>query len=270
MKLELHPLCILFPRMEGTEFDSLVADIKVNGQREPIIVHDGMILDGGNRYRACIEAGIEPQTMKFAGGNIVSYVLSANLHRRHMTASQQATIVAVATDWGKAQKPGKSKTSESANISTLDDRTKLSGAPKSTQRKADAVAKADPNLAVQVAQGKISLNKATKKVAPQLANKSDPIPEPVSTNFADYMPSEEELTEAIEHEKNNAIALQEFLDSDDKLKSLHEENIKLKAENRVLRERMNGLMVGQNESVRSAKSWQNKYLRLEKKLKAAA
>jgi len=43
---ELHPLCTLFPRMAGDEFAALCDDIKANGQREPIILHDGMILDG--------------------------------------------------------------------------------------------------------------------------------------------------------------------------------------------------------------------------------
>ena len=96
MTIELHPLCTLFPRLSGAEFDALRDDIKTNGLRSPIVLHEGMILDGGNRYRACIEAGVEPTFSKFDGGNLVSFVLSVNLHRRHMTAGQQAAIVASA------------------------------------------------------------------------------------------------------------------------------------------------------------------------------
>src|ERR1035437_8652886 len=118
--LELHPLCSLFPRMAGAEFDSLVADIKANGQREPIIIQDGMILDGGNRYRACLEAGLEPQTMKYGGGNIVSYVLSANMHRRHLSAGQQAAIVASCQDWQKAAKHGGTRDTEQGATLHLD------------------------------------------------------------------------------------------------------------------------------------------------------
>ena len=59
MHYELHPLCTLFPRMGGAEFDSLVADIKTNGLSQPITLHNGFILDGGNRYRACMEAAID-------------------------------------------------------------------------------------------------------------------------------------------------------------------------------------------------------------------
>lgn len=164
---QLHPLCSLFPRMAGAEFETLVADIKANGQREPIIIHEGMILDGGNRYRACIEAGIDPETMKYGGGNIVSYVLSANLHRRHLSAGQQAAIVASCQDWQKAAKHGGARDTEQAvtlPLDTVAERSKASGASDKTQRNADKVAKADPELAVKVGHGEVSLPKAVAQV----------------------------------------------------------------------------------------------------------
>ena len=58
---ELHPLCTLFPRLGDEEAARLAEDIKANGLREPITLCGGMILDGGNRYAACITAGVEPQ-----------------------------------------------------------------------------------------------------------------------------------------------------------------------------------------------------------------
>ena len=94
--MELHPLCTLFPRMEGAEFDALVADIKAHGLRNPIITLDGMVLDGGNRFRACQAAGVAPRFTEFVGDSIVAFVLGQNLHRRHMTPGQQAAIVASA------------------------------------------------------------------------------------------------------------------------------------------------------------------------------
>lgn len=180
---ELHPLCTLFPRLAGGEFDSLVADIKTNGLAQPIVLHEGMILDGGNRYRACIEAGIEPKFKEYEGSNLVSFVLSANLHRRHMSVGQQAAIVSSAADWAKAQSVGRPRKPailpdssgqgaalpDSDNpailpLSTVADRSAESGASDRTQRVADKVAKADPELAMKVGHGEVSLAKAVAKV----------------------------------------------------------------------------------------------------------
>ncbi len=173
MTLELHPLCTLFPRLSGAEFNALRDDIKANGLRSPIVLHNGMILDGGNRYRACLDAGIEPSFKTFDGGNLVSFVLSANLHRRHMTAGQQAAIVASAQDWAKAQTAGSNQHKAKAetgpatlpdHLATVSQRAAESGASERTQRMADKVAKADPALARQVAHGEVSLPKAVAQV----------------------------------------------------------------------------------------------------------
>ena len=172
MSHELHPLCTLFPRVSGAEFDALVADIKANGLMQPIVLHDGMILDGGNRYRACLEAGVEPAFAEFAGENIVSFVLSVNLHRRHLSPGQQAAIVASAQDWAVAHARGgdrRSDQSATLHFDSAKKRAAESGASVRTQKMADKVAKADPELAKQVAHGEISLPKAIEKIDPKPA-----------------------------------------------------------------------------------------------------
>jgi hypothetical protein len=177
--LDLHPLCTLFPRLEGAEFDALKADIIANGQREPITVHEGLVLDGGNRYRACVEAGIEPRLKEFDGADPVAFVLSANLHRRHLQQGQQAVIVARAQDWAKAQAVGRpAKSGNVAGLNTVADRAGQSGASERTQRMADKVARQSPELAQQVAHGKISLPKALEQLAPRApaAKQSAPAP----------------------------------------------------------------------------------------------
>lgn len=176
MTIELHPLCTLFPRLSGSEFDALRDDIKTNGLRAPIVLHDGMILDGGNRYRACIDAGVTPDFVEFSGGNLVSFVLSANLHRRHMSAGQQAAIVASAQDWGKAH-PSRRIEKDGCNVahlSTVADRMAQSGASERTQQMADKVAKADPELAKQVAHGEKSLPQALREISPPKQPAYDP------------------------------------------------------------------------------------------------
>lgn len=167
MTVELHPLCTLFPRLSGAEYDALINDIKVNGLRSPIVLHDGMILDGGNRYRACIDAGIDPEFVPFEGGNLVAFVLSVNLHRRHMTPGQQAAIVASAQDWAKAHfggSGGDRRSSATLHLNSAADRAAQSGASLRTQKMADKVVRADPSLAREVAHGEVSLPQAVRQI----------------------------------------------------------------------------------------------------------
>ena len=57
----------------------------------------GRILDGRNRYLACQQLEIEPRFAEWAGeGDPTVWVLSEDLHRRHLTASQRAAIAVAA------------------------------------------------------------------------------------------------------------------------------------------------------------------------------
>ncbi len=89
-----HLYANIFPLLEGEALDSLVDDIRANGLLEPITIHEGLILDGRNRYRACEAAGIEPQFLKFDGDDPLGFVLSLNVHRRHLSESQRGMVVA--------------------------------------------------------------------------------------------------------------------------------------------------------------------------------
>lgn len=201
--LELHSLCSIFPRMSDEEFAGLRADIKANGQRSPITLYEGKILDGGNRYRACLAEGKTPRFVEFDGADPAAYVLSLNLRRRHLSVGQQAAIVAAAQDWTTAHGQGRApeqftrstplragrgavtpppetgnpaglqQSGNSAGLATVADRAALSGASERTQRAADKVAKSDPELIKQVARGEVPLAKAvaqvTKPVDPPMA-----------------------------------------------------------------------------------------------------
>jgi hypothetical protein len=93
MDLRPHPAAEIFPMMDGTDFDALVTDIRQHGLREPIVLKDGLILDGRNRYRACRQLGLEPMCEEWRGqGTPEEFVVSMNLHRRHLSESQRAMI----------------------------------------------------------------------------------------------------------------------------------------------------------------------------------
>lgn len=92
MNYEYHELANLFPIMDESQYSDLVADIKENGLVESIVLHEGKILDGRNRYNACNDAGVEPNFVEYEGEDALSYVISLNLNRRHLNESQRAMI----------------------------------------------------------------------------------------------------------------------------------------------------------------------------------
>jgi hypothetical protein len=92
MKIPFHPLANIFPLIEGAEFEELVADIRAHGVRIPIWLYKDKVLDGRNRYRAAQVASLDCPTRIYEGNDPVAFVVSANLHRRHLSTSQRAMI----------------------------------------------------------------------------------------------------------------------------------------------------------------------------------
>jgi hypothetical protein len=119
---EPHPLASLFPELPPEELAELARDIKERGQLEPIVLHQGLILDGRNRYRACQIAGVKPQTEEFNSKATQrspgQFVLSRNLKRRHLSLGQKA---AIALEW-----------SERAELNPEPEKNKGRGRPKGT------------------------------------------------------------------------------------------------------------------------------------------
>ncbi len=93
--LPIHPAADLFPMLPASELQALADDIRTNGQREPVVLWDGQVLDGRNRLAACDLAGVEPLTRTLdVCPDPVAFVLSLNLIRRHLNESQRAMVAA--------------------------------------------------------------------------------------------------------------------------------------------------------------------------------
>ena len=93
-KLLYHKASLLFPLLMGAEFNALVEDIKTQGLLYPIVLCDGRILEGRNRYRACRRADKAPRYETFTGDDPYAYVISANIMRRHLTRKQLRDVIA--------------------------------------------------------------------------------------------------------------------------------------------------------------------------------
>jgi hypothetical protein len=95
LQYEFHEAAYMYPMYDEEKFRELVEDIRVNGQHMPIILYHGLILDGRNRYNACLELEIEPKFEQWnEQGNLLDYVKSMNEIRRQLTVSQESMAAA--------------------------------------------------------------------------------------------------------------------------------------------------------------------------------
>lgn len=92
MKYEFHPLASIFPLIEGQAYQDLMNDVMKHGVREPVWLYEGQILDGRNRFRAATAMGVKFETRAYEGDDAAAFVVSLNLHRRHLTESQRAVV----------------------------------------------------------------------------------------------------------------------------------------------------------------------------------
>jgi len=91
--MEFHEVVYIFPDMEPDEYIKLVADIRQNGLREPIWTYQDKIIDGRHRYNACVETHTLPRYQEWDGvGSLTMFVVSLNLHRRHMNSGQKSFV----------------------------------------------------------------------------------------------------------------------------------------------------------------------------------
>lgn len=89
--MQFHEIAKTFPEMEKDEFNGLVESIRLNGQRDPILLYEGKILDGRNRFKACQKLGITPKFEEWIG-EPWSKVWDTNAERRHLPQGTKAAI----------------------------------------------------------------------------------------------------------------------------------------------------------------------------------
>lgn len=84
--LTVHPAADAFPYISDDEVLNLAQDIEANGLVHPVILFENEILDGRNRLRALAKTNIiEIPVTEYEGDDPVGYVLSLNVHRRHLS-----------------------------------------------------------------------------------------------------------------------------------------------------------------------------------------
>lgn len=93
-----HPIAEMYPRMSRDEFNNLIGSMEERGfdSSHPIVLFEGKILDGINRYLASKEANVTPVFIEFEGTIDEAIIKSRDLNafRRHLSSSQKAMIAA--------------------------------------------------------------------------------------------------------------------------------------------------------------------------------
>lgn len=101
---EFHPAANLFAVLPDNQLDKLADDIAANGLLTPIQLCEGKIIDGRNRYKACLLRNPKAiRTIEVNPADPVAYVLSLNMHRRHLTETQKSLVAAKAEEVYKAK-----------------------------------------------------------------------------------------------------------------------------------------------------------------------
>ncbi|MBK0020941.1 S-adenosylmethionine-binding protein [Ochrobactrum sp. S46] len=155
MNYPAHPLADMFPMIPEADRKLLADDIITFGQRDPIILLDGMVLDGRNRQWACGFADVEPIYEEYIGDDPLNFVLSKNLHRRHLTESQRALIAAAIVDWERGINQ---TTAGGANLPTRRAAERLSISERAVKSAKRVIQQGAPELLDAIRSGKVTIH----------------------------------------------------------------------------------------------------------------
>lgn len=287
-RLSRHPLSSAFPSMQQSEFEELIEDVAKNGLAQHVITLDGMVLDGWHRYLACLESDTEPRLEVFSGADPVSYVLSLNLHRRHLTASQRAAAVVACSEWaGPGNRP---KGEPGSPLATVPEMAEAAGTSDRTIQQAKAAHRAGISDAVR--DGKVTAKRAAKIAKLPEAERAEAIEAPLEKKPSEQpkpthsqdgkieaLEAEIEQLRAQNDEQRESLAemaqlmagLQEeldaakrTLDAEDLLGQFNQEVARAHEAARVAKSRLGGLMSENADLKKRLASALKKIQRLEK------
>lgn len=217
--IPVHPVASLFPMIDDESLRGLADDIRENGLREPIVLahmgdgfDDEVLIDGRNRYRACLLAGVEPKFVDLhtlpnvsadEGADFITeesvsrWIVSHNLHRRHLSPSQRTAVavefVAVFAEAAKKRQLATLKQNVGSGDTVVenlpqraegerrppatDEAAELFGVSGRSVRDAQYVKNNDPDTFEKVKAGDVAVSRAAKTIRNQNNPKPAPTPE---------------------------------------------------------------------------------------------
>jgi hypothetical protein len=159
---ECHPLAHIFPPMSGAETNDLGDDMFKHGQRESIWLYEGKILDGRNRYNACLLKDIEPRFSEYDGTDPLGFVISMNLHRRQLSTSQRAISGAKIATLRDGQRKSGSPNGEGDSFTQADAATMFNVSKHTIERARIVLDEGAPELLDAVEKGDVPISAAAE------------------------------------------------------------------------------------------------------------
>ncbi|MBT3381441.1 MAG: ParB N-terminal domain-containing protein [Lentisphaerae bacterium] len=169
--LEPHPYADLLPYMRESQFAELKESIELDGPQNPIVLFQGKILDGRNRAKACQELGVFVPAFEFLSSEqrALVYVLSANQHRRDLTASQRAAVaVDILPEISEDVNRKRIEKIRQARLATSGNQTMANSPESDTNVNAAVTARALAGNMMGVGDNYVGLAKRLKEDAPDL------------------------------------------------------------------------------------------------------
>lgn len=204
-KLKAHPDAELFAMYSEEALDALAESIKKNGLDVPIVLYQGMILDGRNRYLACERAGVEPRFTTYEGDDPLEKVQMLNADRRDSTPPQRAITAARVYERERVGYFSPPNRNGQSSLRRIASRYKIS---KITLQQALEILAEAPDLAEQLERGLIphfakgyDELQARRKVAKQRDADAQRIAEYKDAIEAGEMTMEEALQKVMEAER---------------------------------------------------------------------
>ncbi len=173
--LQQHAIATLIPPMSDEEFNHLKEDIQTHGfsSEHDIVLFEEKILDGYSRHLACLEVGVRANYKQFIAPDMadtaLDFVIQENLHRRHLTTGQRASIADQLAEMAMQRKLDEDESTLNSNTRTLTNPTieksietaaETMNVSKDSVRKVRALKKSDPKAAAEVQAGKKTIHAA--------------------------------------------------------------------------------------------------------------
>jgi len=176
--VRVHPAADAFPLMSEAELRALGEDIKATKLRTPIVLWGpapAVLLDGRNRLDAMEFVGLPthdgagllvPMRHEPSAADPIALVISLNLHRRHLDASQRAMVAATIATMRQGERTDL-PSREGKSLSQTDAARLLNVSTASVERAATVRREGAPGLVEAVERGEVPV-----RVAAELAKGS--------------------------------------------------------------------------------------------------